>query len=81
MVKNPPAKQETQGQSLGWGRSPGEGNGNPLKYSCLGNPTNRGAWWVTVFGVTRVEYDLATKPLPPHCAKLENNEIFRNLLE
>ena len=31
----------------GLGRSSGEGNGNPLQYSCLENPTNRGAWWVT----------------------------------
>ena len=30
------------------GRSPGEGNGNPLQYSCLGNPLDRGAWWATV---------------------------------
>ena len=35
----------------GWGRSPGEGNGNPLQYSCLGNPMDRGAWWGTVHGV------------------------------
>ena len=35
----------------GWGRSPGKGNGNPLQYSCLGNPMDRGAWWVTVHGV------------------------------
>ena len=35
--------QEMQVQSLGQGRSPGEGNGNPLQYSCLGNPTDRGA--------------------------------------
>ena len=34
------------------GRSPGEGNGNPLQYSCLENPMNREAWWVTVHGVT-----------------------------
>ena len=34
------------------GRSPGEGNGNPLQYSCLGNPMDRGAWWATVHGVT-----------------------------
>ena len=32
------------------GRSPGEGNGNPLQYSCLGNPMDRGAWWATVLG-------------------------------
>ena len=37
----------------GLGRSPGEGNGNPLQYSCLGNPRDRGAWWATVHGVTK----------------------------
>ena len=37
----------------GWGRSPGEGNGNPLQYSCLGNPMDRGAKWATVHGVTK----------------------------
>ena len=37
----------------GWGRSPGEGNGNPLQYSCLENPVDRGAWWATVHGVTQ----------------------------
>ena len=35
------------------GRSPGEGNGNPLQYSCLGNPMGRGAWWATVHGITK----------------------------
>ena len=34
-------------------RSPGEGNGNPLQYSCLGNPKDRGDWWATVYGVTK----------------------------
>ena len=37
----------------GLGRSPGEGNGNPPQYSCLGNPMNRGAWGATVHGVTK----------------------------
>ena len=37
----------------GLGRSPGEGNGNPLQYSCLGNPMDRGAWRATVHGVTK----------------------------
>ena len=37
----------------GSGRSPGEGNGNPLQYSCLENPTDRGAWWATVHGVAK----------------------------
>ena len=37
------------GSILGSGRSPGGGNGNPLQYSCLGNPMDRGAWWATVY--------------------------------
>ena len=44
------------------GRSPGEGNGNLLQYSCLGNPMDRGAWWAILHGVTRVGHDLVTKP-------------------
>ena len=47
------------------GRSPGEGNGSPLQYSCLGNPMDRGAWQATVHGVRRVRHDIVTKPLPP----------------
>ena len=42
------------------GRSPGEGNGNPLQYSGLGNPMDRGAWWATVHGVAK-RHDLAIK--------------------
>ena len=41
----------------GSGRSPGEGNGNPFQYSCLGNSTDRGAWWAAVHGVARVGHD------------------------
>ena len=41
---------------------PGEGNGNPLQYSCLENPMNRGVWQATVHGVTRVRHELVTKP-------------------
>ena len=37
----------------GWGRSPGEGNGNPLQYSCLENPMDRGVWQATVRGVAK----------------------------
>ena len=40
----------------------GEGNGNPLQYSCLENPMDRGAWWATVHGVTRVGPNLVTEP-------------------
>ena len=42
------------------GRSPVEGKGYPLQYSCLGNPMNRGAWWVTVHGTARVRHNWAT---------------------
>ena len=41
------------GSILGLGRSPGGGNSNPLHYSCLGNPMDRGAWWATVLGVIK----------------------------
>ena len=44
-------------------RSPGEGNGNPLQYSCLEKPTDIGAWQAIVHGVGRVGHDLETKPL------------------
>ena len=43
------------------GRSLGEGNGNPLQYSCLGDPMDRRPWWATVCVVTRVRHDLVTK--------------------
>ena len=43
--------QEMRGSNPGLGRSHGEGNGNPLQYSCLENPMERGAWWATVHGV------------------------------
>ena len=48
----------------GLGRASGEGNGNPLRYSCLENLMDRGAWRATVHGVARVGHDSATKPAP-----------------
>ena len=48
VVKNPPTMQEMQVLSLGQEDSPKEGNGNPLQYSCLGNPTERGHWQAIV---------------------------------
>ena len=57
-VKNPPANAGDVGLIPGSGRSPGEGNGNPLQYSCLENPMDRGAWWATVHGVTKNETGL-----------------------
>ena len=56
MVKNPPASAgdiRDMGSIAGSGRSPEEGNGNPLQYSCLRNPMDRGAWWATVHGFTK----------------------------
>ena len=41
------------GSISGLGRSPGEGNGNPLQYPCLGNPTDRRNWWATIHGVAK----------------------------
>ena len=53
MVENPPANAGDAGSIHGSGRSPGEGNGNPLQYSCLGNPMGRGAWWTTVHEISK----------------------------
>ena len=53
VVKNPPANTGDMGSIPGSGRSPGEGNGNPLQYSCQGHPMDRGAWQATVHRVTR----------------------------
>ena len=53
MVKNPPAKAGDMGLIPVSGRSPGEGYGNPLQYSCLGNPTYRVAWQATVHRVAK----------------------------
>ena len=48
---------EDLGLIPGLGRSPGEGNGNPLQSSCLENPMDRGAWQATIHGATRVRHD------------------------
>ena len=53
MVKNPPVNSGDVGSIPGLGRSPGEGNGNTLQYSCLGNPMDRGTWQTRVHGVTK----------------------------
>ena len=53
VVKNLPANAGDAGSIPGLARSPGGGNGNPLQYSCLENPMDRGAWWATVHGVTK----------------------------
>ena len=58
VVKKPPANAgDTEMQVRSLGRSPGGGNGNPLQYSCPGNPMDRGAWWATDHGVTKVGHN------------------------
>ena len=66
MVKNQPASAGDLGWIPGLGRPPGEGNGNPLQYSCLRNPMDRRAWQATVHGKERLDHrkvgpDLANK--------------------
>ena len=53
MVNNLPANSGDVGSIPGSGRSAGEGNGDPLQYSCPGRPTDRGSWWATVHGVPK----------------------------
>ena len=68
MVKNLPANVEDVGSIPGSGRSLGEGNGNPLQYSCLGNPMDRGALWAIVHRVTKSQTqfrDKTTNHQPP----------------
>ena len=57
-VKNPPANAgdaRDAGLIPGWGRSPGGGHGNPLQYSCLENPMDRGVWQAMVHRVTKIQ--------------------------
>ena len=61
MVKNTPAVQEIQAQTLD-----GEGNGNPVQYSCLENSMDRGAWWATVHGVRKSWIQLSNKHIDFH---------------
>ena len=61
VVKNLPSYAgdvRDMGSIPGSGRSPGRGHGNPLQYSCLENPMNRGAWWTTVQRVTKSRTEL-----------------------
>ena len=74
-VKNSPANAGDPGLISGLGRSPGEGNGNPLQYSSLENPMDRGAWQATVHRVakslTRLKR-LSTEQLLNNCEQLLN---------
>ena len=66
MVKNPPANAgdaRDVGSIPASGRSTGVGNGNPLQYSCLENPMDRGVWWATVHGTAKSRTQLNTELL------------------
>ena len=84
VVKNPPANAgdiRDAGSIPGSGRSPGGGHGNPLQYSCLGNPMDRGAWLATVHGVTKSQTQLQqlsmyTCPLPINHEFPDSSELF-----
>ena len=65
-VKNVPANAGNRDAGLipGSGRSPGRRNGNPLQYSCLENPMDRGDWQATAHTVTRIRHNRVIKPPP-----------------
>ena len=71
-VSNLPAIAEDGGLIPGSGRSPGEGNGNPLQYSYLENPMDRRAWWLQSMGLQRVGHNLATE----HAHMTHGGKIF-----
>ena len=88
MVKNPPDNAENAGSIPGLGKSPGEGNGNPLQYSCLENPMNRGAGGLQSMGSQKVGHGLAHIHIQIHIktcdiilgkyiAKYKKNNILR----
>ena len=73
MVKNLPANAGDKGDTdltLESGRSPGGGNGNPLQYSCLENPRDRGLWWATAHGVAK-RHNWAAKQQQPCRRKMQ----------
>ena len=67
VVENPPASAGDSGLIPGFGRPPGEGNGNPLQNSCLDNATDTEAWWPTVIGDAKSQTGLSEEHFHFHC--------------
>ena len=65
----------------GWGRAPGGGHGNPLQYSCLENPMDKGAWWTTVHRSQRIRYDWSELACHMGTAFVINIWVIRALVE
>ena len=79
VVKNTPASAgdiRDTGLIPGSGRSPGGGHGNPLQYSCLKNPMDRGAWWATVHGVTKSRTQLKQRSMHTFLLLLQDGSLF-----
>ena len=85
MVKNPPAIQETQGSIPGLRRSPGGGHGNPLQYSCLENPMDRG---VIILEPPKIKFDTVSTVSPsishevmgPDAVRLDTGKLTEHKL-
>ena len=78
VVTNPPAKAGDEDLIPGLGRSPGIGNDNPLQYSCLGNPMDRGAKWATVHGVAELDMTECSRISPPNCPLIHPGRLILN---
>ena len=75
VVKNPPAKARDEGSVPGMGRSPGEGNNNPLQYPCLGNPMDREVWQATVHEITKSRTRLTNENT--HAYKYQQISVYK----
>ena len=83
VVKNPPANAgdiRDSGSIPGSGRPPGGGHGNPLQYSCLENPMDRGIWWATVHSVAKSQTQLKRLNMQPARILLLHNLVFSRIL-
>ena len=83
MVKNLPANARDKRALCsipGSGKSPGGGHGNPLQYSCLENPMDRGAWWAAVHMVTKSQIRLKKLSTHARCKAYAGNSLEKTLM-